>query len=248
MESCGDMNGFKYEEIIDNTGRNALAVDILPVKTCNLDCVFCPLGRTANKTCQQMHFGNVTEEALLEMKSRIRELEPEIVILLSKGEAAYNDEFGKVIAAVHDTYTPVQLFSNGYSLNVPEIRRFANKCEEVVGELRCTNEEQFRKLQRPVDSSITFGDYILNMKEFREQYPGKFILEITALPGFNDDRESVQRMKLLLKFLHPAAVSVVPARNSDGSMMPVFGMPEEKFEEVMEKVRRDLSRYVAVYG
>ena len=40
------------------------------------------------------------------------------------------------------------------------------------------------------------------MKAFREQYKGKFILEVTIIKGYNDDGESIEKIKSIIEEIY----------------------------------------------
>ena len=81
---------------------------------------------------------------------------------------------------------PVRLLSNGYLLGRDEYIKIANKCDEVIGEIKVITEEDFQKVQRPIEG-YTLEEYISNMISFNKQYKGKFIFEVTIIKGYNDD-------------------------------------------------------------
>ncbi|HPS56335.1 MAG TPA: hypothetical protein PLP05_12120, partial [Sedimentisphaerales bacterium] len=49
----------------------SLGVDIIPFKTCTLDCVYCQLGRTTEKTTQRKEYVPITE-VIEELKAWIQ--------------------------------------------------------------------------------------------------------------------------------------------------------------------------------
>ena len=102
-------------------------------------------------------------------------------------------------------------------------------CEEVIGEIKVISDEDFQKIQRPIEG-YTFEDHILNMKTFREQYKGKFILEVTILKGYNDDEESIEKIKNIIKEIRPSKIIVV--RMDDEPFNKKLGITDERLEEI----------------
>jgi wyosine [tRNA(Phe)-imidazoG37] synthetase (radical SAM superfamily) len=175
------MGGFSYKDIYIEEGKRVLEINILPEKYCNFDCIFCPIGRSKNKVDTQKSFDEI-DRSLIELESRIENTKAELVFINSKGEALVNEKIIDVINLIKGKGLPVKLLSNGYILNRPEYKEIANVCEEVIGEIKVISNEDFQKIQRPIEG-YTFEEHISNMKAFREQYKGKFILEITILKG-----------------------------------------------------------------
>ncbi|MGN9163044.1 radical SAM protein [Clostridium sulfidigenes] len=222
------MSGFSYKDIYSEDGKRVLEVNILPEKHCNFDCIFCPIGRAQNKVDTQKSFDEMNS-SLKELESMIENTKAELVFINSKGEALVNENIIDIINIIKGKGVPVKLLSNGYILNWPEFKEIANMCEEVIGEIKVASNEDFQKIQRPIEG-YTFESHISNMKAFREQYKGKFILEVTILKGYNDDEESIQKLKSIIKEISPNKVII--ERLEDEKFKKKLGIPDERFEEI----------------
>ncbi len=222
------MSGFSYKDIYSEDGKRILEVNILPEKHCNFDCIFCPIGRAQNKVDTQKSFDEM-DSSLKELESKIENTKAELVFINSKGEALVNENIIDIINIIKGKGVPVKLLSNGYILNWPEFKEIANMCEEVIGEIKVASNEDFQKIQRPIEG-YTFENHISNMKAFREQYKGKFILEVTILKGYNDDEESIQKLKSVIKEISPNKVII--ERLEDEKFKKKLGIPDERFEEI----------------
>lgn len=64
---------------------------------------------------------------------------------------------------------PVRLLSNGYLLGKDKFINIANKCDEIIGEIKTITEEDFQKVQRPIEGN-NLEEYISNMVKFNKQY------------------------------------------------------------------------------
>lgn len=219
---------FSYKDIYVEDKRKVLEVNILPEKYCNFDCVFCPIGRSRNKTDVQESF-NGTDSSLVELESKINALNPDLIFINSKGEALLNDRIDDIIDFIKTKGKRVRLFSNGYLLGKDKYMCIANRCDEVVGEIKVLSEEDFQKLQRPIEG-YTLAEYISNMATFRRQYSGKFIFEITVIKGYSDDLESIEKLKKIIQEISPD--KIVIAKINDKRFERKFGITDEKLEEI----------------
>ncbi|WP_371362008.1 hypothetical protein SRRS_32710 [Sporomusa rhizae] len=222
------MGGFSYKDIYIEDGRRVLEVNILPEKHCNFDCIFCPIGRSQNKIDTQKSFDKI-DSSLIELESMIENTKAELIFINSKGEALVHDKIGDIIDFIKVKGLPVRLLSNGYLLGRDEYIRLANKCDEVVGEIKIITEEEFQKIQRPIEG-YTLGEYISNMVSFNKQYKGNFIFEITIIKGYNDDKESIQKIKNIIEEIAPNKIIV--ARLEDERFKKKLGITDERFEEI----------------
>lgn len=222
------MNGFNYKDIYIEDGRRVLEINILPEKYCNFDCIFCPIGRSYNKIDTQKSFDKM-ESSLIELEKMIDSTKAELIFINSKGEALVNDKISDIIDFIKAKGIPVRLLSNGYLLGKDEYIEIANKCDEVIGELKVITEEDFQKVQRPIEG-YTLLQYISNMIKFNEQYEGDFIFEITIIKGYNDEEESIQKIKNIIKKIHPKKIII--ARMEDEKFKKKLGISDERFEEI----------------
>ncbi len=222
------MSGFSYKDIYLEDERRVLEINILPEKYCNFDCIFCPIGRSKNKIDEQKSFENY-ESSLAELGEMIDNNNAELVFINSKGEAFVNDKIVEIIDFIKNKGIPVRLLTNGYLLGRDEYIEIANKCDEVLGEIKIIDENDFIKIQRPIDG-YTLEKYISNMVLFNKQYNGKFIFEITIIKGYNDDDESVQKLKKIVKEISPDKIII--ARMEDEIFKKKLGITDERFSEI----------------
>lgn len=226
------MGGFSYKDSYIEDGRRVLEVNILPEKYCNFDCIFCPIGRSSNKIDTQKSFGEM-DSSLIELERMMEDTKAELVFINSKGEALINDKLGAIVDFIKSKGLPVRLLSNGYLLGRDECIKIANKCDEVVGEIKVITEEDFQKVQRPING-YTLAEYISNMVSFNQQYQGRFIFEVTIIKGYNDDEESIRKIKDIIKEIAPE--KVILARMEDERFKKKLGITDERFEEISNTI------------
>lgn len=200
------MSNFSYKDVYVEDGKRVLEINILPEKHCNFDCIFCTLGRTKNKMDIQKSFDEI-DKSLLELEKKIEDTRADLIFINSKGEAFINDKVEDIIDFVKSKGLVVRLFSNGYLLGNDKYKKIADKCEEVVGEIKIVNEEKFQKAQRPVEG-YSINEYVSNMVSFNKQYKGKFIFEVTIIKGYSDDEESVEKIRNIIREIKPDKVTI----------------------------------------
>ncbi|SIN63362.1 Radical SAM superfamily protein [Acetomicrobium flavidum] len=219
---------FSYKDIYIEDGRKVLEVNILPEKYCNFDCVFCPIGRSQHKTDVQRSFPG-TDNSIVELENNINALNPDLIFINSKGEALLNDRIDDIIDLIKANGKAVRLFTNGYLLGRSEYMKIANRCDEVVGELKVLSEEDFQRLQRPI-KGYTLAEYISNMASFRRQYAGRFIFEITIIKGCSDGPGSIEKLKDIIREISPDKIIV--AKINDKRFEKKFSITDERLEEI----------------
>jgi len=219
---------FSYKDLYIEDGRKVLEVNVLPEKYCNFDCVFCPIGRSQHKTDVQRSFPG-TDNSIVELENNINALNPDLILINSKGEALLNDRIDDIIDLIKANGKAVRLFTNGYLLGRSEYMKIANRCDEVVGEIKVLSEEDFQRLQRPIEG-YTLAEYISNMAAFRRQYAGRFIFEITIIKGCSDGPGSIEKLKDIIREISPDKIIV--AKINDKRFEKKFSITDERLEEI----------------
>lgn len=222
------MGGFSYKDIYIENERRVLEVNILPEKHCNFDCIFCPIGRSQNKIDTQKSFDEI-DSSLKELERMIENTKAELVFINSKGEALVNNKIYNIIDLIKSKGVSVRLLTNGYLLGRDQYIEIANMCDEVIGEIKTITEEDFQKIQRPIEG-YTIEEYISNMVSFNKQYKGEFIFEITIIKGYNDDDQSIQKIKDIIKEIFPD--KIVITRMNDERFKKKLGISDERFDEI----------------
>ena len=155
-------NNFSYKDVYVEEGKRVLEINILPEKYCNFDCVFCPIGRSKNKIDVPTEFEDY-DVALAELENMIDTTNPDLVFINSKGEALVNNKVESILDFIKSKGLKVRLLSNGYILSKKEYINIANKCDEVIGEIKTITEKDFKKIQRPIE------DYTLEEDVYKRQ-------------------------------------------------------------------------------
>lgn len=72
------------------------------------------------------------------------------------------------------------------------------------------------------------------MISFNKQYKGRFIFDVTIIKGYNDDEESVEKLKEVIKQISPDKIIV--ARMDDDIFKKKLGISDEKFREISQEL------------
>ena len=212
-------------------GRS-LGIDLLPFKTCTLDCVYCECGRTTELTKQRRDFFP-PEEVLSELKDwKEAGNEADIVTLAGSGEPLLALSLEKIIKGIKEiTGLPCCLITNGTLFMDPSARRAAMNADIVMPNLDAADEATFKKINRPVED-LSFAEYLEGLQLFCQEYrgKGKIYLEIFLVPGINDNEDQIKALSLLSRSLHVDSVQLNTAVRppADKDVMPI---PREEMEK-----------------
>lgn len=228
------MDPFWISEIEDRKGEKVLYINPLPEKCCTFDCVFCPIEeRTINKT-EQSFFFEGTKAMLEKLEVILKENKVDKIYILPDGEGLANAELPAIILLAKQAGCKLRIITNGYILNHPLYKDIMLQCDEVIGELMTVREEDFQRLQRPLEG-YTLQDYVNNMHQFRKAFKGMFDLSITLLKNYSDDKQALDFFKSAVCLLKPSNIYVETPE--EGKLKQAFGVEQEivdKFKSELE--------------
>ena len=214
----------------------SLGVDLVPYKTCCLDCVYCESGRTTELTLTRSEFFPVNEviselEAFLSKNPAV-----DFITFSGAGEPMLYSEIGRVIAFLKGDYPDFKtcLLTNGMLLTDKNAASEVIPVDLIVPSLDAPDKETFTKINRPVPG-FEFDRLIPAYRDFHKSSDAGFNLEIFILPGVNDTDECISGFMKAVDFIRPDKVQL-NSLDRPGTEAWVEKMTEEKMLSISEKL------------
>ena len=173
----------------------SLGVDVIPLKTCTYNCIYCQLERTTQKTLRRAEY--VAVEPILQELQHVLSLGQNIdyITFSGSGEPTLNAKLGEMIREIREmTSIPVAVLTNGSLLSEREVREDLSAADLVIPSLDAVSEEAFQRVNRP-HGRLKIGAIIEGLKVFRRAFQGQLWLEIMFVKGINDTPEEIARMR-----------------------------------------------------
>jgi len=186
----------------------SLGLDLVPYKTCSLDCIYCQLGATTNKTIQRKEYVPI-KAIVTQLKQKIKDgLEADYITLGGSGEPTLNSKLGLLIREIRKiTDIPVAILTNGTLLSDKSVRDDCALADLVIPSLDAADEETFRKINRP-HSDISIENFISSLVTFRKEFSGKIWLEVFLLEGINTVPRQIEKMKKAIERIMPDKIQL----------------------------------------
>ena len=186
----------------------SLGVDIVPFKTCTLDCVYCQLGKTTEKTIERREYVPI-EPVLAELKARLAEpLEADFITISGSGEPTLNSRLGELVDEIKKiTDIPVAILTNGTLLYRRDVRADCAAADVVLPSLDAGDQQTFQRLNRP-HSVISIEKLIEALVTFRREFAGPIWLEVFLVEGANTGAEQIAKIKNAITRICPDKVQL----------------------------------------
>ncbi len=186
----------------------SLGVDIVPFKVCTLDCIYCQVGKTTEKTIERRDYVPV-EAVLAELKDKLSQgVTADYITLSGSGEPTLNLRLGKIIDRIKKiTRIPVAILTNGTLLTDQSVRADCARADVVLPSLDAGDQQTFEKINRP-HPDISIEKLISGLCTFRTEYPGRIWLEVFFIEGVNTDSQQIAKIKDAIKRICPDKIQL----------------------------------------
>lgn len=186
----------------------SLGVDIIPFKTCTLDCVYCQLGSTGRTTVRRGRWFPPADilaqiKEVLDSGQRV-----DVITFSGSGEPTLCRDLGALIRAIKKmTRVPVAVLTNATLLTRPDVRRDLAAADIVVPSLDAVPPRVFRRVNRP-HPRLDNSRIIDGLVRFRDIFKGELRLEIMLVKGVNDSQADVRALEAAVARIRPDRIEL----------------------------------------
>jgi len=191
-------------------GRS-LGVDPLSSKEkiCNMDCVYCQLGRTAVLSHERREY--IPTQAVLDEIKTIPEFFIDYITFSGRGEPTLAQNLGAMIRGVKKIRREkIAVITNSSLLCRADVQDDLMSADFVLAKLDASSQKMFDSIDG--ECGIDYDEMIRGIGLFRERYKGKFALQIMVI---QDNVEHLKKLGALAFLLNPHEVQLnTPLRAS----------------------------------
>ncbi len=208
MRKLYSLMGALFGPVPSRRLRISLGIDLIPYKTCTLNCIYCECGRTTNLTVERKEFIS-TDKVIDELKNFLKNLpELDFVTFSGAGEPTLHTGIGKIISFLRKNYHyKVAVLTNGTLFYQKEVRESVKDADVILPSLDAGTEETFRKINRP-HKEIRFKNLIEGLKLLRKEFKGEIWLEIFLVEGINDSEKEILAIKKIINEISPDKIQL----------------------------------------
>ncbi|MFO7554944.1 MAG: radical SAM protein [Desulfobacterales bacterium] len=223
----------------------SLGVDLVPMKTCTLNCIYCECGNTSLLTLKRkeyVSFESVKRELTHYFANHIL---PDYITFSGSGEPTLNSKLGDVIHFLRNLAPdiPVAVLTNGTLFSQKQVRTDVKDASVVIPSLDAATETIFRKINRP-PLQLRLDTTIDGLIRFRKEYTGKIWLEIFIVPGMNDTDQELTALKNAIEKIKPDQVQL-NTLDRPGTVSTLRPATREELERVLESFQMENAAIIA---
>ncbi len=223
----------------------SLGVDLIPFKTCPLDCVYCECGTTTDLTVTRSLYVP-TAVVCAEIDDYVaKHPDLDVITFSGAGEPTLALNIGEVIRHIkqkHPQYK-VCVLTNAVLFAEAQVRQEIAQADIVIPSLDAVSEMAFEKVDRP-HPDLQIQKIIEALIVFRQEFKGQLFVEIFFVPGLNDTAEELQEFVKVLHKIKPDGVQI-NSLDRKGTEAWVEPVSQESLDRIVTAFK-DFS--VQIYG
>lgn len=203
-------------------GRS-LGIDLVPLKTCPHDCIYCQLGRTTRLTCERRPYVSA-DRLIAQLGAWVGDgSDADYLTFSGSGEPTLNSHIGRIISWLKNrSRVPVAVLTNGALLGREDVRRDIRAADLIIPSLDAGTPECFAHINRPV-AGVRLEDTIDGLMRLRREFARGIWLEVMLVGGVNDNTHELNAIRDVIDQVRPARVQIgtVVRPPSEGWVRPV---------------------------
>lgn len=189
---------------------SSLGIDIIPAKTCSLDCVYCECGKTTKLTNERKEYIS-PDKIIAELDKYLNNNPPhiDVITFAGSGEPLLNSGVGKIIAHIKEKYPQykVAFITNSVLLADKKSREEILAADFVLPSVDAMFEKSFKKINCPA-KGISVNSVLDGLREFAKVYKGTLWAELFVIEGINDSKEELAAFKKYFEEIKPTMIQL----------------------------------------
>lgn len=212
----------------------SLGVDLMPHKTCSLDCVYCECGKTTHLTVERKNYIPVDEifkelDTFLAQNSSI-----DHITFSGSGEPTLHNGIGDIITFLKTRYPQfkIALLTNSTLLSLPSVRESIVDTDVVVASVDAASDIVYKKINRP-HPELNASTLIEGLISFRKEFKNKLWIEFFVIPGINDNPAELDAIKNAVNLIKPDKIQI-NTLDRPGTESWVKSADENKIKKILQ--------------
>jgi wyosine [tRNA(Phe)-imidazoG37] synthetase (radical SAM superfamily) len=187
----------------------SLGVDLMPHKTCTLDCIYCECGKTTHLTLARKAYvpvDRVQAELSVFLKDRPK---LDFITFSGAGEPTLHSGIQQITRFIKSGYPQykVALLTNGTLFHLEALRSEVAEIDLVIASLDAATEAVFQRMNRP-HPGLDLETIKKGLIRLGKEYPGRLWIEVFMTPGVNDSEDELRQIREMISAIQPEKVQL----------------------------------------
>ncbi len=200
---------YLFGPVLSRRLGKSLGIDLMPYKTCSLNCIYCECGKTTHLTVSEKEY-TPTEKILKEIDTFLSE-KPDLdyITFSGSGEPTLHSGLSEIVSFIHKNYPKyrVALLTNGTLFGNKSIRDNVAGIDLIIASFDAATKAVFDKINRP-HLKLNLLNIVEGLVDLRKEFCGEYWIEIFIVPGINDNKAEIEKIGQVINLICPDKVQL----------------------------------------
>lgn len=178
---------------------SSLGIDIIPSKTCQLDCIYCEVGKTTELTCARKAYFDA-DEVVSEFRREYEKVKDtlDVVTITGSGEPTLNTDFAYIAAELKKiSEHPLAILTNSTSMTDENVRKGLMLFDIIVPSIDAASPDVFKKINKPAPG-LDIEKINEALVSFTHEFKGRLYPEVLIVKDINDKPEEMAKIAAII--------------------------------------------------
>jgi len=212
----------------------SLGIDLVPMKTCTLNCTYCECGKTTKLTLERKEYVPFQDVKTELTHYFAHHPQPDYITFSGSGEPTLNSRIGDVLTFIKEQPKKyaTAILSNGTLFYQKNIRDQVLEADVIIPSLDAVTPEAFLKINRP-HPKLDPGEIISGLIQLRREYRGQIWLEVFIVPTINDTEEELTALKKAIEQIAPDRIQL-NTLDRPGAVNTVYAATHAELKSIID--------------
>jgi wyosine [tRNA(Phe)-imidazoG37] synthetase (radical SAM superfamily) len=187
----------------------SLGVDLMPHKTCTLDCIYCECGKTTHLTLARKEYVSVNRVQDELSSFLVENPKLDFITFSGAGEPTLHSGIYQIARFTKHRFPQYKLalLTNGTLFNHEALRREVDEIDLVIASLDAATEAVFQRMNRP-HPRLDLAAMKEGLIALGKDRPGRLWIEVFLTPGVNDSDDELRQIREIIAAIQPEKVQL----------------------------------------
>lgn len=187
----------------------SLGVDLMPHKTCTLDCIYCECGKTTHLSLTRKAYVPLdrVQDELVSFLTGNPQLD--FITFSGAGEPTLHSGIQRIARFIKHRFPQYKLalLTNGTLFSQKALRREVAEIDLVIASLDAASGSVFQRINRP-HPRLDLAEVKEGLIALGKEHPGRLWIEVFLTPGVNDSDDELAAIREIIGEIRPEKVQL----------------------------------------
>lgn len=194
------MNKYIFGPVPSRRLGSSLGIDIIPSKICQLDCIYCEVGKTTELSAERKHYfdPNIIVDEFTREYDKVKN-GIDVVTITGSGEPTLNIHFAEIASRIKKISNhPLAILTNSTTMTYSDVQQGLMQFDIIVPSIDAATQAVFKRINKPA-AELDINKINESLTDFTHKFQGKIYPEVLIVKDINDSEEEMAKIAEIIK-------------------------------------------------